>query len=232
MKKYFWSIVRVFVFGSLMLSVMSCDESESEGRVKASVSCPNKQHEHAIDLGLSVKWACCNVGASSPEEYGGYYAWGETEEKSEYWGDNSYKWFDERGHIIKYCTDRHYGIVDDKVVLELEDDVAHVKWGDMWRMPTQKEIQELCNQCTWVWSTLKGVEGYKVTGPNGNSIFLPAAGCRHDTEVYGPGSSGSYWSATLCDDEYAYDFEFYYDGDYFDSYTFREWGYSVRPVKD
>ena len=132
----------------------------------------------AIDLGLpsGTKWANMNVAASTPEEYGGYYAWGETEEKDNYsW--STYKWC--RGSYdtqTKYCTDSSYGTVDNKTVLDPEDDVAHVKWGGTWRMPTLDEQKELLNKCTWNWTTQNGVNGYKGTGPNGNSIFLPAAG--------------------------------------------------------
>ena len=107
-------------------------------------------HEY-VDLGLpsGLKWATCNVGAASPEEYGGYYAWGETEEKEYYsWGTYKYFYFDENRNysITKYCTESDYGIVDDKIILEPEDDVAHVKWGGTWRMPTETDFDELCKK--------------------------------------------------------------------------------------
>ncbi|MBQ8257591.1 MAG: hypothetical protein IJY98_06745 [Bacteroidaceae bacterium] len=151
----------------------------------------------AIDLGLSVKWASCNVGATAPEEYGGYYAWGETEEKSNYsW--STYKYCNGTyDSMTKYCTNSSYGTVDNKTTLEPEDDVATVKWGGNWRMPTEAELDELLNKCTWTWTTLNGVKGYRVTGPNGNSIFLPAAGCRDGSGVFNQGSSGYYWSSSL-----------------------------------
>ena len=137
-------------------------------------------HEHEyVDLGLSVKWATCNMGASSPEEYGDYYAWGETETKSTYdW--NTYKWCKgSENTLTKYCTDSDYGTVDNKTVLDPEDDVAHVKWGGNWRMPTDAEIEELRENCIWKWTTQNGKNGYKVTSKkNGNSIFLPL---RRDT---------------------------------------------------
>ena len=153
-------------------------------------------HEY-VDLALSVKWATCNVGASKPEEFGGYYAWGETEEKSNYnW--STYKWrngsYDSH---TKYCTNSYYGTVDNNTTLDPEDDVAHVKWGGTWRMPTLDEQLELLNNCTCTWTTQNGVNGYKVTGPNGNSIFLPAAGYRVSTGVYSRGSYGHYWSSSL-----------------------------------
>ena len=105
-------------------------------------------HEHEyVDLGLSVKWATCNMGASSPEEYGDHYAWGETETESTYdW--NTYKWCKgSKNTLTKYCTDSDYGTVDNKTVLDPEDDVAQVKWGGNWRMPTDAEIEELRENC-------------------------------------------------------------------------------------
>ena len=148
----------------------------------------------AIDLGLSVKWAECNVGATKPEEYGGYYAWGETEEKSNYnWG--TYKWCNgSKDTMTKYCTDSSYGTVDNKKTLDLEDDVAHVKWGGDWRMPTRAEWDELLNECTWTITRQNGVCVYKVTGPNGNSIFLPA-----EIEF-----SNYYWTSSLVSGNSAY----------------------------
>ena len=201
--------------------------------LKLDNACNDENHVHAVDLGLSVKWACCNVGATSPEEYGGYYAWGETEEKSDYfWG--TYKWWNgSDGTLTKYCTDSNYGTVDNKTVLEPEDDVAHVKWGGGWRMPTFKEQQELLDKCSWSWTDINGVNGYKVTGPNGNSIFLPAAGHRNGSGVYRIGSGGRYWSASLRDGSsgFAYYLSFY-SGIHGWNYNSRYFGYSVRPVSE
>ena len=152
-----------------------------------------------VDLGLpsGLLWATCNVGATKPEEYGGYYAWGETEEKEDYsW--ETYKWCDgSQTTLTKYCTRSSWGTIDNKTVLDLEDDVAHVKWGDNWRMPTNAELNELINNCTCTWTTLNGVSGHTVTGTNGNSIFLPEAGYRVGTELYSRGSEGMYWSSQL-----------------------------------
>ena len=190
-------------------------------------------HEY-VDLGLSVKWATCNVGATKPEEYGGYYAWGETEEKENYsW--STYKWCKGSGDTMtKYCMKRKYGAVDKKNVLDLEDDVAHVKWGGSWRMPTLDELKELKNSCSWQWTTQNGVNGYCVTGPNGNSIFLPAAGYRGGTDFDYSGRNGKYWSSSLYRrySRYAYDLGFGSGGyglyNNFDRYN----GLSVRPVCD
>ena len=189
----------------------------------------------AVDLGLpsGVKWATFNVGATKPEEYGGYYAWGETEEK-EYYEWSTYKWCNgSENSMTKYCTDSDYGTVDNKTVLDPEDDVAHVKWGGSWRMPTKAEQEELYNSCTWTWTTQNGVNGYKVTGPNGNSIFLLAAGYRDGTNLDYSGSYGGYWSRSL-DESGSYGYDAYglrFGSDYcgwLNYYRYR--GRSVRPV--
>lgn len=187
----------------------------------------------AIDLGLSVKWASFNVGASKPEEYGGYYAWGETEEKS-YYDWITYKWcYGSSTNMTKYGTTGGYGIVDNKTVLDPADDVAHVKWGGTWRMPTLEEQEELLNNCTWQWTTRNGVNGYKVTGPNANSIFLPAAGYRYMTEVYYCGSDGYYWSGSLDSDDGYEAFGLLFHSGYRDWYDYdRSDGQSVRPVSN
>ena len=158
---------------------------------------PYNGHEY-VDLGLSVKWATCNVGASKPEEYGDYFAWGETEPKEVYdW--STYKWCNGSStSLTKYCTNSSYGTVDNKTVLESADDAAAVNWGGSWRMPTNAELTELREQCTWTWTTQNGVNGYKVTSKsNGNSIFLPAADCHDDSPLNNAGSLGSYWSSSL-----------------------------------
>ena len=135
-----------------------------------------------VDLGLSVKWASCNVGAQSPEEFGNYYAWGETEPKSSYSWLN-YKWSKEKSMTVftKYCRNPGYGLdgySDTKTRLDPDDDAARVNLGEGWRMPTEEEIKELEEKCTWEWMELNKVQGFKVTSlKNGNSIFLPAAGC-------------------------------------------------------
>ena len=137
-------------------------------------------HEY-VDLGLSVMWATCNVGADSPEDYGDYYAWGETETKEEYTEKNCETWGKDIGDDIA-GTDR---------------DVAHVRWGSPWRMPTKKEFQELIDNCDWEWTTLNRVNGRKMTSKkNGNWIFLPAAGCCLWTPPSGAGRFGHFWSST------------------------------------
>ena len=127
-----------------------------------------------VDLGLSVKWATCNLGAASPERYGNNYAWGEIESKIDFTWDN-YKWCNgTQTSLTKYNSSADLGVVDNKSVLELDDDVAHVKLGGSWHIPTFYEMEELVNSCSWVFSSLNEVNGYEVIGPNGNSIFLPS----------------------------------------------------------
>ena len=157
-------------------------------------------HEY-VDLGLSVKWATCNVGASKPEDYGDYFAWGETQPKTDY-GRYEHKWLGGAGFsLAKYNTSSRYGTVDNKNVLEKKDDVAAVSWGGSWRMPTKAEQDELKEQCTWTWTSRNGVEGYKVTGPNGKSIFLPPAGNRDYGTLYYAGYYCDYWSSSLSTDD-------------------------------
>lgn len=187
-------------------------------------------HEY-VDLGLSIKWATCNVGASKPEDYGDYYAWGETVTKSDYsWA--TYKWCNgSSSTMTKYCTSSSYGKVDNKTVLDPEDDAAHVKWGGNWRMPTREEQDELRTKCTWTWTSQNGVYGRKVTGPNGNSIFLPAAGCRFGGGLGDAGSNGYYWSSSLLSGSSDFAYDLYFSSGYVDwVYNYRYEGRSVRAV--
>lgn len=185
-----------------------------------------------VDLGLSVKWATCNVGATKPEEYGDYFAWGETQPKSTY-NLSTYKWCNGSYNTqTKYNTKSNYGTVDNKTQLELSDDAARANWGGSWRMPTKAEQDELRNKCTWTWTTQNGVNGYKVTSKsNGKSIFLPAAGFRYDSSLDYAGSIGDYWSGSLYTDEpdYAYVLSFDSD-DVYRTTNIRDFGQSVRPV--
>ena len=151
-----------------------------------------------------------NIGAKSPEDYGDYFAWGETEPKENYdW--STYKWCNgSRSTITKYCTSFSDGTVDNKTTLELSDDAANTNWGGDWRMPTMSELNELrdSDYTTWTWTTQNGVNGYKVTSiKNGNSIFLPAAGYRDGfelyNELYNAGSYGGYLSKSLFENTFA-----------------------------
>ena len=199
--------------------------------INNSESSTMNNHEY-VDLGLSVKWATCNVGASQPEEFGDYFAWGEIEPKETYdW--STYKWCNGSYNTqTKYCTGSYYGTVDNKTQLELSDDAARANWGGSWRMPTDAELTELREQCTWTWTTQNGVYGYKVTSKkNGNSIFLPAAGFRYDSSLYDAGSFGLYWSGLLNTGSPNRAWHVLFASDYVGrDYDGRGSGSSVRPV--
>ena len=175
----------------------------------------------AVDLGLSVKWATCNVGASSPEDYGDYFAWGETETKDNY----------------SSSTSVTYEVEMDDISGNADYDAATANWDGSWRMPTYDEMEELRDNCTWTWTTENDVNGYLVTGSNSNSIFLPATGYRSGTSLYNAGSYGYYWSSTpyASSSIYAYYLYFYSDYDYgygYDYYGRRYFGHTVRPVAE
>lgn len=156
---------------------------------------------NAVDLGLpsGTLWADRNVGADSPEAYGDHFSWGETS-PNDFYEWKSYKWCEgSNSTITKYCTDSKYGTLDNKDTLDPEDDAATVNMGSEWRMPTYDEFDELIKTCTWEWSTHNDTKGYKITGPNGNSIFLPAAGYRYARyqDLYDDGAQGFYWLASI-----------------------------------
>lgn len=172
----------------------------------------------SVDLGLSVKWAACNIGADSPEDYGNYYAWGETETKDEYTSSNSVT----------------SGVEMDDISGNAEYDAATANWGGSWRMPTNNETEELVNNCTWTWAILNDVNGFLVTGSNGNSIFLPAAGNRMFTDNR-QGERGYYWSSTPIetDTNYFSNCLFFTTTGVSATYTAsRELGRTIRPVTD
>lgn len=193
-----------------------------------------------VDLGLpsGTLWATCNVGANSPEDYGDYFAWGETKgykSGKRNFALSDYKWF--RGDfyslfITKYNSDSNFGTTDNRLELSPEDDAAYVNWGKDWRMPSLNQIRELKTNCRWVWTTHNNVEGYEVKGPNGNTIFLPAAGYCSERSFQGKGSLGSYWSRTLYSDEPPHAYILFFSPDesgwnYYD----RIRGRSIRPVR-
>lgn len=194
---------------------------------------PIQVQANAVDLGLpsGTLWADRNIGADSPEGYGDYFAWGETTPQATY-HYSSYKWCDGSYYnMTKYCTDSSYGTVDNKTVLEAVDDAATANWGDEWRMPTKDELLELIEKCTRTWITQNGVNGYKITGPNGNSIFLPAAGGKENSNYSNVSVWGYYWSSSLngIGPNYATPFGFFSMG-YDMNGKFRWCGFSVRAV--
>ncbi len=159
-----------------------------------------------VDLGLpsGTLWATCNVGAVNPTDYGDYFAWGETAIKEKYdW--TTYRYCNgDRRYLTKYCNNGSYGyngFTDELTTLEASDDVATVNWGVDWRMPKCNELEELNDYCTVIWTTQNGVNGRMFTGPNGNSIFLPAAGFRSSVRLSNVGVRAYYWSSSLYVDE-------------------------------
>ncbi len=224
-------------YGTATITCSAADGSGVVATCEVRVAKPSDYNGHDyVDLGLpsGLKWATCNVGANNPEDYGGYYAWGETETKSTYsW--STYKWCNGTSTTMtKYCTRSSYGTVDNKTTLDPEDDVAHVKWGGDWRMPTWYEREELrdTDNCTWTWTTQGGKNGYLVTSKkNGNSIFLPAAGYRNDSSLTRAGYDGYYWSSSLSTSGSLDAYGLYFDWDFDNlSYCDRIYGQSVRPV--
>lgn len=173
----------VLVVGTTLLQAQSITVHQTCGQNGQVLILETNGHAY-VDLGLpsGTLWATCNVGATTPEGYGDYFAWGETTTKSTY---------DESTYF-----DNH-----NKTVLDPEDDAAHVNWGGSWRMPTEAECQELLDNCTWTWTTQNGINGYKVTsnkaGYTDKFIFLPAAGARFGSVLDGVGSYGIYWSSSL-----------------------------------
>ena len=204
----------------------------TEGYIKSvlglRVAIREKIEPEAVDLGLSVKWANFNIGAFDPTHYGDYFAWGETEPKETYsWA--TYKWCDGTStNITKYnSTDR-------KTILEPADDAAYVNWGGNWRMPSKEEVDELTQQCSWIWTTHNNVNGYKVTGPNGNSIFLPAAGYKGGGPTYPAGEDGLYWTNTIEKQHYSYLIVLHNDAPPTQAgrQGTRCFGFTIRPVYD
>ena len=212
-----------------------------------------------VDLGLSVKWATMNVGATNPQGYGNYYAWGETEPQS----DNAYSWASYKWcngtyySMTKYCVSRSYGTVDNNTTLDSDDDAATVNWGGKWRMPTHTEQTELVTNCYWVWTSSYNDSGkagfiiYKAKSSSdkgqfvesGNTpsssyslsdshIFLPAAGSRHDGSLGDVGSFGYYWSSSLYESDSgdAWWLIFNSSGSNYYDYGYRYYGRSVRAV--
>jgi len=208
----------------------------------------------AVDLGLSVKWASFNLGASKPEEYGDYFAWGETEPyyepgyaqsdnpvwkagKEAGYNLNSYKWcYGNDTSFIKYCSNSDYGVVDNRDELELSDDAAHVQLGGKWRMPTLSEFEALRDSCSWEQENRNGITVFKVTskvkGYTNKSIYLPFSGMRSNAFLYLVGSMGTYWSSTMKDPYLPVSASCIYwnSGNVLCGHSSRDIGNNIRPV--
>lgn len=245
------NLFRFMVLSALLMSMIACNPNNPVFPSTGGGNVP--EGLEAVDLGLpsGLKWANMNVGATAPEEAGLYLAWGEmvgygsdtNDGRSFDW--ENYKWMAEGQSRSQYVNKYTFAdgqtsaswyqngnfIGDNKTVLDPEDDAAHVNWGGSWHMPTDAEWNELRTECTWTWTTQNGVNGRLVTGPNGNSIFLPASGSRVGAILYGVGTIGIYWSSSLytSSSDHAFGVFFYFDrvGRYCD---YRFVGLSVRPV--
>ena len=194
-----------------------------------------------VDLGLpsGTLWATCNVGATTPEDYGDYFAWGETQPK-DYYEWSTYQYCNGSDNTLtKYCNNSsngYNGFIDNLTTLLPEDDAATANWGSGWRMPTKEEWQELFQNTTHTWTTQNGVNGRLFTASNGNSLFLPAAGGRYDGSLNNVGNYGYYWSSSLRADDPYDAWYFYFNSDYYGMsgwyrYGDRYHGHSVRPVR-
>ncbi len=205
-----------------IISIMAGKGGDTEPDQKVYTSCPDGNHPHIIDLGLpsGTKWACCNVGASMPEEYGSYYAWGETKTKEVY----SWETYIHCDGSEETC----HNIGSD--IAGTEYDAATANWKAPWRMPTRKQCRELLDNCTSEWTTQNDVKGRKFTGPNGGTIFLPAAGYVWDGELCNVGSYSLYWSSTPFDENLASDLHFGSGYAYWSNFN-RSSGHAVRPVR-
>ncbi len=199
----------------MMGSLPSCTRKIAEKKGPADSGQING-HEY-VDLGLSVKWATSNVGASSPSDYGNYYAWGEIFTKSEYTEDNS----------------KTYGRNMGDIGCNKTFDAARADWGGTWRLPTESELEELVKKCRWTRMTMDGKDGCCVTGPNGNSIFLPAAGWRSEALLKFEGAGGGLWCSTPYKNNVNRAFYLYFDSSYRTViWSYRDNGHSVRPVTE
>ena len=203
MNKIINAIATTMLTVVVALFAVGCNKPDEPNNGGNNVTNDTVEAHEFVDLGLpsGTLWAICNVGASSPEDFGDYFAWGETTPKDIYDWD-SYKYggmVNDLFAMSKYCTDSIYGLdgfVDNMTVLEATDDAATVNWGADWRMPTKVEWKELYLKTTNSWAVQNGVNGWLFTAPNGNSLFLPATGFRLDGELIGPGL-GIYWSSSL-----------------------------------
>ena len=233
MKKRIFSmfaIVGLAMATTLSLSMFTaCDDDDDDDDLTETVDDDDDADSSsatagtAVDLGLSVKWATVNIGATLPADYGNYYAWGETEIKDEYTSDNSVTYYD--SSLGDISGDATY-------------DAATANWGSSWRMPTKDECQELVDDCTWTWTTQENsdgedVNGYLVEGSNGNSIFLPAAGARDGSSLYNAGTLGHYWSSTpnASGSNYAY-YLYFISSSRNVNFSYWYLGRSVRPVSE
>ena len=221
-------------------SYVRIGENYVYGKVKTFTTDVKTTHEY-VDLGLpsGTLWATCNIGAENPEDYGDYFAWGETTGYNN--GKKTFNWSTytlcngSYYTMTKYCTRSSDGTVDNKTELDPEDDAAYVNWGSDWRIPTLAQLKELFNSSytTITWTTLNGVYGRKISKKSDSSvyIFLPAAGYRYDSSLSSAGSFGDYWSRSLDTSDSRIALSLQFHSDYISKHSYiRCYGRSVRPV--
>ena len=233
-KTFFYKSLVLFMAAVATVSFTSCgdDDDDTDNTISAYDS-------HAVDLGLpsGLKWSDQNLGANAPEGAGDHYAFGELTPKEDYSFD-TYR-FGDANALTKYVSQDQSGdygkdgFFDNKTILDRSDDVASVKLKGKWRIPTVEEWNELNDNCTWTWTKKNGIDGYVVTGPSGNSIFLPVTGYRYGNVLHNETEYGTYWTATLGDgrSDYAQVFGIYASGHFVYRYL-RDHGYIIRPVRE
>ncbi len=224
----------VNILDGQITSISKALKKHEECHVVKVVETRGTENSHEwVDLGLpsGVKWATCNVGANKPEECGDYFSWGEVMPKNNYF-ITEYKWYDLRSDkYIKYNNNPNWGVVDNKTTLDPEDDAATANFGGNWRTPTADEWDEILNNCSWTWTEEYDINGWKVMGPNGNNIFLPAAGHVKRKEPSEVTWWGRYWSSSLKPDnsDNPKCFASFVQDRYLTAAS-RPMGFSVRPV--
>lgn len=236
---WLYSITGVAVLGIIVCLLFLGEKNENKNSTATEKKAIKKEktgnlygqinNHDWIDLGLpsGVKWATCNVGASSPQEYGDHYAWGETETKGEYSETNC----STHKKLFSELLDK--GIVDDSGNLTKKYDIACLSWGEPWRMPTDLEYRELIELCDWEFISYKGVNGYQITGPNKSTIFLPAAGYRLGAELDCDGELGDYWSSSLIKEQSMVACSLGYSPKTYGRRCYGRYrGRSIRPVTD
>ena len=229
---------------ALMTSLVSCTKDDNKASDEQNLienGRPSYNGHDYMDMGLpsGTKWATCNIGANKPEQYGNYYSWGETEPKKSYSWRNYLNVLDASFKDQNTCgTERdplkEFVYPNFKTLAGTVYDVAHVKWGGSWVMPSDAQFHELFNEdhCTLGWVTQNGVNGFKVTSlVNGNSLFFPAAGDMFDDELTDEGSFGSYWSATSTENStFRANTQTFHNNDDRDGHYSRYIGMTVRAV--
>lgn len=230
MKKYIYSIILVST--QLSVSAQTVNVHFKNGQqiqynadnvdyvdFSEKAETPTLSGGEVVDLGLSVYWSSCNLGTEKPEEYGDYYAWGETKPKNKYTKDN-YSYYN--------ANTAEYSDIGENIS-NTSYDAATVNLGNDWRIPTKDEMDELKNKCKWEWKQISGINGYRITGPNGNSIFLPATGSYYSS-VKSLNEDMNYWTATSASKTTAYALQGH--SSFYDVFSalYRHVGYSIRPV--